>query len=163
MFKVPVLLLTAFLLFSGCAGTSGDKRTGTGKPKFTSLEIDGVSYYLTSENGTYTMGKPLELTLRMKNMSRTLKTFKTENNRFVILQINSEYGATLKTYEIKASDYFKEPSFEIYPDEEKIFIVAAEISERIFEENDGISCTVRLYFLPKILRRNSLSIYLDKK
>nr|HPR90774.1 hypothetical protein [Synergistaceae bacterium] len=61
------------------------------------------------------------------------------------------------------SDYFKEPSFEIYPDEEKIFIVAAEISERIFEENDGISCTVRLYFLPKILRRNSLSIYLDKK
>jgi len=163
MFKVSALLLAAFLLITGCAGTTGDKRTGTGKPKFASLEIDGVSYFLTSENGTFAKGKPLDLTLRMKNMSQTVKTFKTENNRFVILQINNEYGVTLKTYEIKASDYLKEPSFGIDPDEERIFTFTTETNDSIFEENEGISCTVRLHFLPKILRRNALSIYLDKK
>ncbi|MDY0017388.1 MAG: hypothetical protein WC212_02490 [Candidatus Delongbacteria bacterium] len=163
MFKISALLLTAFMLITSCAGTSGDKRTGTGKPKFASLEIDGVSYFLTSENGTFAKGKPLDLTLRMKNMSRTVKTFKIENNRFVILQINNEYGVTLKTFEIKASDYLKEPSFGIDPDEEKIFTFSTGTNDSIFEENDRISCTVRLYFLQKTLRRNALSIYLDKK
>lgn len=163
MFRTSALLLAAFLLFTGCVGTSGNKRTGTGKPKFASLEIEGVSYFLTSENGTFAKGKPLDLTLRMKNVSQTVKTFKIENNRFVILQINDEYGITLKRYEIKASDHLKEPSFGIDPDEERIFTVSTGTVDGIIEENDRISCTVRLYFLPKILRRNALSIYLDKK
>lgn len=156
-----ILILSSLFLIS-CAGTGQSSRLGTGKPKFASLELEGVAYDLSSGTGYYSPEKPLEITLKMKNISQTVKTFKAEKNRFLILQINNAYGEVLRTVEIPASEYFKGSSFSLAPGEERSFSVSPDTKDHLFAENDRLSCSVRLYFLPKMFRRNTLSIYLDR-
>lgn len=162
MLRTVVLLILSAFFLNSCAVTGGG-RLGTGKPKFASLELEGVSYHLSSATGFFSSGDPLELTLKMKNMSQTIKTFRIEKNRLVILQFSGKFGNVLKTVDVQASSYLKESSFGLAPGEERSFTVKVDTNSREFIENSQLSCSVRLYFLPKMFRRNSLSILLERK
>jgi hypothetical protein len=139
------------------------KRLGTGKPKFASLEIEGVSYHLNSENGYFQPGQPLKLSLTLKNVSQTKKTFNVVKNRMLILLINNEFSENLKTVEIPPAGYINGSSFELAPDEERTFDIVINTLEEFFRINDSVFCQIRLFFLPKQFRRNTLSIYIEKK
>ncbi len=163
MHKKYLIYITAVLFLISCAGTGGSSRLGTGKPKFASLELEGVSYFLSSENGSFDQGKPLKVRLVMKNTSQVKKTFMIEKNRLVILQIKNEYGENLRTEEVPASAFIQGSSFSIFPGEERQFDIMTDTKDAIFKNNDQLSCSIRLYFLPKMFRRNTLSIYLDRE
>ncbi len=162
MFKNALINIFILLLLISCA-SSGPHRLGTGKPKFASLEIEGVSYHLNSENGYFQPGQPLKLSLTLKNVSQTKKSFDVLKNRMLILLINNEFSEKLKAVEIPSAGYIDGNSFELAPDEERIFEVVINTSEELFKTNDSIFCSIRLFFLPKQFRRNTLSIYIEKK
>jgi hypothetical protein len=164
MYKILTYFIAAVIFLYGCAGTGGgEKRLGTGKPKFASLEIEGMSYFLSSEKGYYSIGEPLKLNFRIKNISQVRKTFQIEKNTLLILQIKNEYGENLRTANIPASSYISGDAFSLVPGEEKIFEIVIDTSGEIFRDNKFIFCMTRLYFLPKQFRRNALSIYLDER
>lgn len=162
MFKYFLINTFILLLLTSCA-SSGLHKLGTGKPKFASLEIEGVSYHLSSENGYFLPGKPLKLALTLKNVSRTKKTFEVVKNRMLILVINNEFSEKLKAVEIPPEGYIDGNSFELAPDEERSFGIVINTSEEFFITNNSVFCKIRLFFLPKQFRRNALSIYIEKK
>ena len=163
MFKIIIINTFILLFISSCASSSGLQRLGTGKPKFASLELEGVSYHLNSEDGYYKPGRPLKLYLKLKNISQTQKTFNVVKNRMLILLINNEYSENLNTVEIPPAGYISGNDFGLAPDEEKTFEVVIDTKEEFFKTNNSVFCQFRLYFLPKQFRRNALSIYVEKK
>lgn len=163
MFRIIYFCILFSLFLTSCVSSDGIKRLGTGKPKFASLEIEGVSYHLNSENGYFQPGQPLKLSLTLKNVSQTKKTFNVVNNRMLILLINNEFSENLKTVELPPSGYINGSNFELAPDEERTFEVVINTSEEFFRINDSVFCQIRLFFLPKQFRRNALSIYIEKK
>jgi len=163
MFRILSLGILLSLFLTSCVSSDNLKRLGTGKPKFASLEIEGVSYHLSSEDGYYKPGQPLKLTLKLKNVSQTKKTFNVVKNRMLILLINNEFSENLKTVEIPPEGYIDGNNFELAPDEERTFEVVINTSEEFFKTNDSVFCQIRLFFLPKQFRRNALSIYIEKK
>ncbi len=162
MFKNALLNIFILLFLVSCA-SPGLHRLGTGKPKFASLEIEGVSYHLNSENGYFQPGKPLKLSLTLKNVSQTKKTFNVVKNRMLILVINNEFSEKLKAVEIPPAGYIDGNNFELVPGEERTFDIVINTSEEFFKVNDSVFCQIRLFFLPKQFRRNALSIYIEKK
>jgi len=162
MFKNALINMFILILLTSCA-SSGLHRLGTGKPKFASLEIEGVSYHLSSENGCFQPGQPLKLALTLKNVSQTKKSFDVVKNRMLILVINNEFSENLKTVEIPPAGYIDGSNFELAPDEERTFDIVINTSEEFFKINDSVFCQIRLFFLPKQFRRNALSIYIEKK
>jgi len=162
MFKNVLVNIFIFLFLTSCA-SSGLHRLGTGKPKFASLEIEGVSYHLSSENGYFQPGQPLKLSLTLKNVSQTKKSFDVVKNRMLILLINNEFSENLKTVELPPSGYINGSNFELAPDEERTFEIVINTSEEFFKVNESVFCQIRLFFLPKQFRRNALSIYIEKK
>jgi hypothetical protein len=160
--RILVKLFVALILFS-CASTGGSSRLGTGKPKFASLEVEGVSYFLSSENGTFTHGKPLNLILKVTNVSAYNKKFVTEGNIFLILQVKNEFRESLENLNIPADSYLKNGSFSLDPGEEKVYEITFLPEKSEYKEHDSIYCQIRLFFLPKQFRRNTLSVYLDRK
>jgi hypothetical protein len=165
LFMFKIILINTFILFyiTSCASTSDIQRLGTGKPKFASLELEGVSYDLNSEDGYYRPGKPLKLFLKLKNISQTEKTFNIEKNRMLILIINNEFSENLKTVEIPPEGYIIGNNFALAPDEERTFEINLNTTEDFFKINNSVFCQVRLFFLPKQFRRNALSVYVEKK
>ena len=162
MFK-NVLINIFILFFVASCASSGLHRLGTGKPKFASLEIEGVSYHLSSENGFFQPGKSLKLSLTLKNLSQTKKTFNVVKNRMLILVINNEFSENLKTVEIPPAGYIDGSNFELAPEEERTFEIVINTSEEFFKVNESVFCQIRLFFLPKQFRRNALSIYIERK
>ena len=152
----------AFLLFS-CTSTGKSTRLGTGKPKFASLEVEGVSYFLTSGSGTFTQGKPVDLILKVTNTSAQKKKFMTENNIFLVLQVKNEFMESIENSNIPADSYLKDGSFAIGPGEERTFEISFLPKKAEYSEFDSIYCQIRLFFLPRQFRRNTLSIYIDRK
>ncbi|HQO10146.1 MAG TPA: hypothetical protein PLK90_10595 [Clostridiales bacterium] len=163
MFKNITVIFISVILFS-CASTSDKgKPLGTGKPKFASLELEEISYHLSSEDGSYSFGKPLKLYLKMKNNSQSRKTFTFSKNKFFILTVSSELSRMLKSTDIPSSGYMQGNSFELYPEEEKAFEITTDTSDEFFAKENTLFCQIRLFFLPKQFRRNALSIYIEKK
>lgn len=163
MFRIISFCILLSLFLTSCVSSDNMKRLGTGKPKFASLEIEGVSYHLNSENGFFQPGQPLKLSLTLKNVSQTKKSFNVVKNRMLILLINNEFSENLKTVEIPPAEYINSSNFELAPDEERTFDIVINTSEEFFKINDSVFCQIRLFFLPKQFRRNALSIYIEKK
>lgn len=164
MLKRTVVNLLIALILLSCASTGGkSSRLGTGKPKFASLELEGVSYYLSSENGTFTHGKPLNVILRVINTSAQKKKFAAENNIFLKLQVKNEFRESVENLNIPAESYLKNAEFSLDPGEERVFEISFIPEKNEYNDYDSIYCQIRLFFLPKQFRRNALSIYLDRK
>jgi len=163
MFRIIYFCILFSLFLTSCVSSDNIKRLGTGKPKFASLEIEGVSYHLSSENGFFQPGKSLKLSLTLKNLSQTKKTFNVVKNRMLILVINNEFSENLKTVEIPPAGYIDGSNFELAPEEERTFEIVINTSEEFFKVNESVFCQIRLFFLPKQFRRNALSIYIERK
>ena len=163
MLKRLLISLFAVIVLNSCSSTSGSSRLGTGKPKFASLEVEGVSYFLTSESGIFTQGKTLKLILKITNTSAQKKKFSTENNIFLVLQIKNEFRESMENLNIPADSYLKEGSFALDPGEDRTFEISFLPKKAEYNKFDSIYCQIRLFFLPKQFRRNALSVYLDRK
>jgi len=162
MFKKIILKSLILLLLSSCATYTVDRRMGTGKPKFATLEIEGVLYEIEIRNGEFKNDLPVRLLLKLKNLSEVKKSFQVNKNKLVILVIKNEFGENLKITDIPSEKYLKGTELVLNPGEELVLEIAFEIGEEIFKDNNSINCQLRLFFLPKQFRRNSLSIYLEK-
>lgn len=158
-----IIIYTVSVIFLVSCGSSKLTRMGTGKPKFGSLEVEGVSFFLSSENGTFNRHEPVKLILKVKNISDRRKVFETENNVLLVLQVKNEYRETLLTLNISAERFLGGSSFSLDPSGERVFEISLDTEKTSFAEFDSIYCQVRLFFLPKQFRRNTLSIYLDRK
>ncbi|MBU4485840.1 MAG: hypothetical protein KKD38_02835 [Candidatus Delongbacteria bacterium] len=163
MHRYVYLNIFLFLFILSCATSSYDLRLGTGKPKFGSLEIEGISYKLSSENGEFMHGQPFNLFLKIKNISQVKKSFEISKNKLLIIVIKNEFSENLKIIDIPAEGYINGNKFSLDPDEERNFGIILDADDDVFMNNNSIYCQVRLFFLPKQFRRNSLSIYLEKK
>lgn len=162
--KLVVLnLFIALMLFSCTSTRGGSSRLGTGKPKFASLELEGLSYFLSSESGTYTHGKTVKLILKVINTSSQKKKFTTENNTLLVLHVKNEFRESLENKNIPADIYLKNGSFSLDPGEEKVFEVSFMPEKNEYKDYDSIYCQIRLFFLPQQFRRNTLSVYLNRK
>ncbi|MBN2857766.1 MAG: hypothetical protein JXN63_05130 [Candidatus Delongbacteria bacterium] len=163
MLKRSLIYFSVAVLLISCASTGKSSRLGTGKPKFASLEIEGVSYFLSSETGTFSHGKPLNLVFRVTNISAQKKKFMTENNIFLILQVKNEFRESLENLNIPADRYLKDGSFSLDPGEERVFEIPFTPERDEYKVHGSIYCQIRLFFLPKQFRRNTVSIYVEKK
>lgn len=162
MFRRLILNIIIILFIASCTTSNFDKRLGTGKPKFGTLEIEGIRYDLSSENSKYKLGQPLKIFLNLKNTSQVTKSFEISKNKLVIVVLKNEYRENLKIIDIPAGRYVG-TDFSIDPGGERNFEIILDTNDEIFKSNETIHCQVRLFFLPKQFRRNSLSIYLEKE
>lgn len=158
-----LLLLILFGLMISCSGPSNMNRLGTGKPKFSSLEIEGISCFMSSENGEYDRGRPLKLILKVKNISSEVKTYTAEKNKFLILAVSNEFSENIVSTDIMADRYFGGGILRLDPGEEKTFEIIVDTSAEDFAKANSINCRLRFYFLPKQFRRNAVSIFVEKK
>ncbi len=155
-----VYFLVSALIFS-CASPKSS-RMGTGRPKFSSIQIEGVSYFLSSRDGTFSASRPVELTFTMKNISGEVKNFSLENRQFLFLQIRNEFREKVSDSLITSDGHVPE-SFSLMPSEEREFRIKFVPHGEKVTSSGSIYCQVRLFFLPRQFRRTALSIHLDRK
>jgi hypothetical protein len=152
------------MLLLGCTTTAPrGKQAWSKKPYFASLMIDDVQYTLSSIDNMYSLNKPVDFNLVMKNSSDSKKTFKTTDNKFLVCTIKAEHTKRSKKIIINSTDVIKKENFSILPGEERAFDFSIELSKDIVLNNDYLYSQINLYFLKRQLRRNSLTIYLERK
>jgi hypothetical protein len=163
MYDKIFLYLLAAVFFVSCSTSSDLNRLGTGKPKFSSLEVEGISCFLSSENGNYSPGKPLKLIFRVKNVSKEAKNYSIEKNKFLVLNVRNEFSESIVSSDVPADRFIGGGNFNLDPDEERTFEITVDTSPEAFKAAGSINCQLRLFFLPKQFRRNAVSIYVEKK
>jgi len=160
--KPFIVYSVMFLFLVSCATVVIEKRKGTGRPKFSSLKIDGLTYELNSE-GKYTPSEPLKLFLKIKNTGQSTRTFEINDNRLAGINVENEYSEKVISVGIKADEHVRGGKLRLAPGAGRSFEFEINTTDPGFEEASIISATVRLLFLPKKFRRNSLSVYVEKE
>ncbi|MDA3838224.1 MAG: hypothetical protein PF574_04500 [Candidatus Delongbacteria bacterium] len=159
---VSIILFT--LLVTGCTITAPrGKQSWSKKPYFASLMLDDVHYTLSSLDNKYSLNKPVDFKLVMKNSSDSKKTFKTTDNKFVVCTIKAEHTKITNKIVLNSTDIIKKANFSILPNEERVFDFSIELSDDIIKNNKYLYSQINLYFLKRQLRRNSLTIYLERQ
>ena len=157
-----LIFLTIVLL--GCTTTAPrGKQAWSKKPYFASLMIDDVQYTLSSADNKYSLNKPVHFKLNLKNTSDSKKEFKITENKFLLCTIKAEHPKKPKKIIINSSNVIKKNNFSILPGEERIFDFSIELDEEIVLNNEYLYSQINLYFLKRQLRRNSLTIYLERE
>ncbi|MCK4981226.1 MAG: hypothetical protein KAS62_12575, partial [Candidatus Delongbacteria bacterium] len=128
-----------------------------------SLMINEVEYTLSSTENKYSLNDPTKFQLHLKNISDSKKEFKTTDNKFLVCKIKAEHSERSKKIIINSTDIIKKESFSILPGEEITFDFSIEFNDEIILNNEYLYCQINLYFLKRQLRRNSLTIYLDRE
>ncbi len=163
MRKEVFSFIVLIIFFFGCAGTDSVKRLGTGKPRFSTLEVEGISCFLSSENGYFRPGEDLKLNMKLKNLASDTKEFKIEKNTLFILDIFNEFTEKIHSSDILAGTYIGGQIMRLAPGEEKNFEITVSASSEGFEKASSVNCRIRLYFLPRQFRRNAVSIFVEKQ
>ena len=157
-------LIFLTILFLGCTTTKQHgKKSWSKKPYFASLMINEVEYTLSSTENKYSLNDPTKFQLHLKNISDSKKEFKTTDNKFLVCTIKAEHTGKEKKIIINATDIIKKENFSILPGENITLDFSIEFNEEIVQNNEYLYCQINLYFLKRQLRRNSLTIYLDKE
>ena len=159
---ISIILFT--ILIVSCTTTAPrGKQAWSKKPYFASLMIDDIQYTLSSTDNKYSHNKPVNFKLTLKNSSNSKKEFKTTENKFLTCTIKAEHEKKRKKIVINSSDVIKKENFSILPGEERIFDFSIELDEQIVLNNEYLYSQINLFFLKRQLRRNSLTIYLERE
>ncbi|MBN2789351.1 MAG: hypothetical protein JXR69_04120 [Candidatus Delongbacteria bacterium] len=152
------------LIFISCTSSmiNQGKRSWSKKPMFASVMIDDVQYTLTSENNQYSIDGPTSFLLTLKNLTESKKDFETTDDKFLICTILAEHKNRTKLI-INSSDVIKNRSFSLLPLEERSFDFSIMLDKEIILKNEYLYTQMNLYFLKKQFRRNSLTLYLERK
>ncbi|NOR45527.1 MAG: hypothetical protein GQ534_08065 [Candidatus Delongbacteria bacterium] len=163
MYKYIIIISFVFLIVSCTTTAPRGKQAWSKKPYFASLMIDDVQYTLGSTNNKYSLNKPVDFKLTLKNSSNSKKEFKTTDNKFLICTIKAEHPKKSKKIIIKSTDVIKKNNFSILPGEERVFDFSIKLDDEIVQNNEYLYSKINLYFLKRQLRRNSLTIYLERE
>ena len=125
--------------------------------------ISDVKYTLSSTDNRYSLNDPTKFQLHLKNISDSKKEFKTADNKFLVCTLKAEHTGKEKKIIINSTDIIKKENFSILPGEEIALDFSIEFNDKIVKNNEYLYCQINLYFLKRQLRRNSLTIYLDRE
>ena len=124
--------------------------------------IDDVRYTLSSTGNKYSLNKPVDFKLTLKNPSVSKKEFKITEDKFLVCTIKSKFPKKPKKVIVNASDIINKDNFSILPGEERVFYFSIKLDDEIALNNEYLYVKINLYFLEHQFRRNSLTIYLER-
>ena len=156
--------MTVFIInFWGCV-SGREMQNGRERSCITSLNLHNIIYHLETDSKFYHQnGDKIEMKFKIHNTTTTPIHYRMDKDIFIICYLKNKERKIIQKVKLTADMFFNDNNFNLQAGEKRAFPFEIYTQDNIMKDNDLLYLEIRLQFLRKQLRRNKLSIILQKK
>ena len=157
-------MLVVFIInFWGCV-TGREIENKRERSTITSLNLHNIIYSLKTDNKFYYQNKnEIKIQFKTHNTTTAPVHYQMDKNLFIICYLKNKERKIIKKIKLPVDMFFNDNHFNLQGGEERSFPFKIHLQDEIIKNNNLLYLEIRLLFLRKQLRRNRLSIILQKK
>lgn len=157
-----IFFIIIIISITGCVTGTG-KNPAMTRGSFSSITLQDVTYYLQSESKNYQKSdEKIGMMLEINNTTSRIKKYKIKQGTFLVCYLKNKKKKVIEKIKLPARIFFRGDSFQLLPGEVKSFSFDIYPQGPILAENEILHLETKLVFLKKQLRRNRLSVILQR-